>query len=292
VLGSKIQAENGIQQGNLNEITTTIINNNIDNFGALQAVPGMAEKLRTAGPYIQHITSLMDMVGRQKSGERIRGNAELYFDLTRRIVNREITDDTQLLPHLPTRPDARALDMQQFKDLQAQIRHAVRPDTRDHEKRLHFVSIMADRTMRSIAGAVGIYEMPGLPQNKEMIDNALARWSMDVRTQLEGATPEQVKSLFDTKSPDFVASADKLTPYFTASRDNISPLNRVADQPKATESIQALPLVKRGKQDPVYLKLDPAKQTPNGWAGGWYRTPDGKPHQKRPAVVELGAGGG
>ena len=288
-LSAAIQAENGIQQGNLNEITTTIINKNIDNFRDLQREPGMADKLRTAGPYIQHITSLMNMVGHQKSGAGLKGDSEVYFGLTARVIRGEITKDTELLPFLmdPQQPGSRGINMEQLHSLQNQIARVTRPETRDHERQLHDITQIAAARMPQLASVRGVIStgVEGQDPGKAMMVEALKNWSIDSREALRKATPEQLTKLLDRTGPEFIGSIQRLQRAFDEVHER--------DKPVATRQIlatpaeqKAAPVVKDNwKTDTTYLKLPPAVRTPEGWKGGWFRWKhDGKLHQKTPSV--------
>lgn len=294
-LQAKIGEENGIQQGNLNEITTTVINNNIDNFRDLQLVPGMADKLRTAGPYIQHIVSLMNMVGHQKTGAAAKGDVATYVRLTQEVINGKIQTDKDLLPYLmdPTRPGSVGIDTVQLAHLQQQISRTQNPDTKQHDQVLHFMQQNAARQFAGIAASKGLYHiMPG-DAGERVIADALMQWNIDARRQVrEAEKAGTLNKLFDQASAEYLVSPKNLERFVVAAKDAIAPTEKTV--PPTPAEIKALPVVK-GKNhaaDTTYLKLKSAVMTPEGWQGGYFKTPDGKVHQKKPAATTAGVTGG
>lgn len=294
-MSQAISADNGIQQQNLNDITTAIINNNVDNFRDLQQIPGMADKLSTAGPYIQHITSLMNMIGHEKSGAKVKGDAETYFALTARVIRGEIQSDKDLLPYLmnPTVPGSKGISIEQLHNLQSQISRVQKPETRNQERDLHLAARGASRLMYLVASRDGVIVDESIKNEAyAAYGNALQKWEMDARDELRKADPARANQLLDHRHPDYIGSEARLMRAWKEEREQLQPAAGRRVAPTAEER-KSIPVVSESnwRNSTTYIKLPSAVMTPEGWKGGWF-TWKGKQYQKYPPEASVGASGG
>lgn len=290
LVSRKIREENGIQRGNLNTITTEILNKRIDNLRDLQAVPGMAEKLSTAGPYMQHIMSLMSMVGRETTDKKITGSGNLHLALTAQVGKGELKDPSELVKHLADPATGKpGLNVPQYKDLIGQINTKQNPDTRYADKKLRSYDKTMIERMKAIAmdQAYQVYKDPsGLspPSTGHTLTfEALSRWRVDVEEKLRTATTEERKDMLDIRSPNFVGSREALSSAFAEIREELDPV-QLWVRPSIEEE-EAAPLITspRVESTKEYRELPAAVKLPDGrWKGGIYQLPDGSIGQKRP----------
>jgi len=287
LIGAKINAENGIQQGNLNEITTTILNTGADSLAALLAVPGMPEKLSTAGPYMQHIISLMNLVGHQKNGNAdFKGNSTLHYALTQKVLTGEIKKDTDLLPYLgdPSK-GASGLSLPQLHDLQNQIGRLQRPESRDRERELAALNPSAQGSLRAyITTKLNLY--PQMPGHDIVLGDSISQWHLMARREVARAEatgdPKAVEALFDPTSPKYLVSPKRVDEIVKLSQQMQAPDTVVI--PASAEEIAQAPTLK-GKvreKDPAFIKAEPAVLTAAGWKGGWVKDASGRLFQKMP----------